>query len=484
MKKENTRLSGVLMHVSSLWGEYSCGAFSSAAKEFVDLIADCGFSYWQTLPFCQPDAFASPYSSSGAFSLNPFFIDLDALCAKGLIDESDLMSAKQTTPYVMEYDRLRRERLSLLSKAAKRYSPDEGYNAFFNTHPHVDKFCRFMALKASNADLSFWLWTDNEPDSETLSTWKFVCYTFICQWKEVKDYANCRGIKIVGDIPIYVSLDSADVWENPSEYLLDEKFCPTLVAGVPPDYFSPEGQLWGNPLYNWEKMEKNGFAWWRDRVSFMCELFDCVRIDHFRGIESFYAIPYGSKTAQTGSWVKGPGMKFINAVKEASGGRMLIAEDLGIMTEEVKKLVSDSGFPGMRVMQFGFDGDSENMNLPHNYPKNCVAYTGTHDNNTLLGSIWGMDPSQRNDMLNYCGYHSSDFNHREAFEAVMFTLLQSPADTVIIPLQDLLCYGADTRMNVPGKDTGNWGWRLKREQTDALDRGKWAYYNRLYCRKQ
>ena len=478
--KERTRKSGVLLHVSSLWGEYSCGSFSNAAKEFIDFLSDCGFSYWQTLPFCVPDVFASPYSSSGAFSLNPDFIDITKLRDAGLLDDYDLFLAKQSTPYVMEYEKLRRERFDLLKKAAARFTPGADFDEFFKTHPHTESFCRFMALKSANGDLPFWQWTNDKFDEVVLYTWKFICFTFIEQWREIKEYAN----EIVGDIPIYVSLDSADVWENSGEYLLGENFCPTKVAGVPPDYFSPEGQLWGNPLYDWGKMEQNGFAWWRARAAFMCELFDCLRIDHFRGIESFYAIPYGAENAKVGEWIKGPGMKLINAIKEACPDKLLIAEDLGIMTDEVIKLVSDSGFPGMRVMQFGFDGDPENMNLPHNYPRNCIAYTGTHDNNTLLACMWEMDEKQRTDMLNYCGYHFQNWDCKEAYEAVMHTLLQSPADTVILPLQDILCYGGDTRMNVPGKEDGNWGWRLTKAQLDVVDRGKWKYYNKIYCRTE
>ena len=324
-----------------------------------------------------------------------------------------------------------------------------------------------MAIKEKNGGKPFWEWETEEEDKDVLLTWKFICCIFMMQWKQLKDYANEKGIRIIGDIPIYISADSSDLWSDPDQFLVDARCRPTAVAGVPPDYFSEDGQLWGNPLYDWKKMKEDGFAWWRDRMSFMCELFDCVRIDHFRGLESFYTCPPDATNARVGKWKKGPGMALIKALREVCGDKPLIAEDLGVQTPQVEKLVKDSGCPGMKVLQFAFSPDMDSPHLPHNYERNCIAYTGTHDNNTLLGYLWDMDENLRRTALAYCGYEAPHWDCREAYYAVIRTMLQSHADTVIFPLQDLLCYGADTRMNVPGVKEGNWGWRLTQAQIDG-----------------
>ena len=482
MKEKSNRASGVLMHVSSLWGDYSCGSFGKAAREFVDFLASAGFSYWQTLPFCLPDDFGSPYSSYSAFSVNPAFIDLDILAGNGLLTREELERARQISPYVCESSRLREERLAYLAAAAKRFDGEELIASFMRDHPHTAAFCRYMALRAANGGVSHRLWTNETPDEDVLKTWEFICFEFFRQWKELREYAHAAGISIIGDIPIYVSLESSDVWENPKQFLLDGTGLPTEVAGVPPDYFSEDGQLWGNPLYDWKAMKEDGFRWWRERMAFMCELFDKVRIDHFRGLESYYKIPAGSETAKNGKWAKGPGMSLIRALREVCGEGKLIAEDLGVIDENVRKLVKESGCPGMRVMQFGFGDTPENPHLPHNYIKECIAYTGTHDNNTLLGYIWELSPAQRSEVLRYCGYDSPEWDRADAYYAVIRTLMASVADTVIIPMQDILRYGGDTRMNVPGMKDGNWGWRIKREQLSGADPARLYEYNRLYGR--
>lgn len=477
------RKSGVLLHISSLWGEFGCGAFGKEGREFVDFLKESGFSYWQVLPFCLPDVFSSPYSSYSAFSVNPNFIDIKELANVGLLTREELESAKQQNQYVCEFDRLRAERVELLKKAARRFVGGKDFDNFFKKHRHTEKFCHFMATRAKNGDLPFWLWTSEEEDLDVLNAWKFICYTFVRQWAELKKYANDNGILIIGDIPIYVAQDSSDVWSEPEQFMLDERRRPTRVAGVPPDFFSEDGQLWGNPLYNWEKMKADGYTWWRDRISFMCEFFDVIRIDHFRGLESFYTCAPDAENARNGKWVKGPGLEFVNVLKETCGDKMLIAEDLGVMTKAVKTLVKRSGLPGMRVMMFGIgDDDPENSHLPHNYDRNVVAYTGTHDNNTLLGYIWELDDEHRRRALAYCGYDGDNWNCRESYEAIIRTLMESVADTVIIPLQDLLFYGADTRMNTPGVSEGNWYWRVTKEALDSIDREKWKNMNALYGR--
>ncbi len=475
-----SRASGVLLHVSSLWGDYSEGSLGKPAVEWVDYLADLGFTYWQVLPFCLPDEFYSPYKSFSAFSFNPFFIDLDLLCAEGLLTAAEVNSARQKTPYSCEFARLSEERMPLLAKAAERLSDEKALEKFFKAHPYTGKFCEFMALKAANGGKDWHRWTVKKPDEKSLRTWRFTQYKFFEQWMAVKEYANKKGVKIIGDIPIYVALDSSDVWADPKQFQLDEKNMPKCVAGVPPDYFAEDGQLWGNPLYDWKKMEADGFSWWKDRTAFMCELFDGIRIDHFRGLESYYSIAATEKTAKNGKWIKGPGMKFVKAISPICKDKLIIAEDLGDIDDKVRKLVDDSGFPGMRVLQFAFLGDNNSPHLPHNYCANCVAYTGTHDNNTLLGYVWELDEGTRKRLLDYCGYDGSNWD--ACYNKILEMMFRSHADTVIIPVQDLLLYGSDTRLNTPGTADDNWNYRITKEQLEKVDREKFRKWNKLYGR--
>lgn len=472
------RSSGVLLHVSSLPGEYGCGSLGNNAKEFIDFLRDSGFSYWQVLPFCLPDEFNSPYKSYSAFSLNPFFIDLPQLFEEGLITKEELEEEKQDSPYLCEFDKLE-QRIKTLKKASSRFDITKS-DAFFASHPHSEKYCEFMAKRSANAKKPWQEWKSDVIDEEELRLRKFTEYTFFNQWLEIKEYANSRGIKIIGDVPIYVSLDSADVWENPELFLLDKRHQPTSVAGVPPDYFSEDGQLWGNPLYNWREMKKDSYKWWRDRIEFMCELFDGVRIDHFRGLESFFSIPAKDTTAKNGKWKKGPGMSLIKEIKKVAGDKLIIAEDLGDITPEVERLVENSSFPGMRVLQFGFLGDSNSPHLPHNYKNHSVAYTGTHDNNTLLGYVWELSEEKRKTLLNYFGYTGQNWD--ECYDTVLRQMLASTAGLVIFPLQDLLKYGSDTRLNTPGSCDKNWAFRITKEQLDSVDKNKFNYWNCLYSR--
>lgn len=474
------RSSGVLMHISSLWGDYSEGSFGKPAYEWIDFLSDCGFSYWQTLPFGVPDDENSPYRSFSSFSGNPFFIDLQFLYEEKLITEEELESAKQTNPYVCEFDRLNEERLVLLSKAASRFKDLKSIDDFMKNHPETAKFCEYMALRFANNNLPWNEWVVNEPDVNMLNTWRFAQYAFFTQWAQVKDYANSKGISIIGDIPIYVAWDSSDVWSSPEEFQLDEKGNPKSVAGVPPDYFSEDGQLWGNPLYNWKKMKENDFRWWKRRMSFMMELFDGVRIDHFRGLQAYYSIPATETTAKNGKWVKGPGMSLIKALKPICEDKLIIAEDLGDITPEVEKLVKDSGYPGMRVLQFGFIDGDESIHMPHNYIHNCVAYTGTHDNNTLLGYAWELDEGTKRRVFDYFAYPYDNIDYScEYMERALFA---SNAGLVILPIQDLLRYGADTRMNKPGVAKGNWSYRVKKEQLEQIDKNKYKKLNSIYFR--
>lgn len=476
------RASGVLLHVSSLWGDYSEGSFGSAAREWIDFLSECGFSYWQTLPFCLPDEYDSPYCSFSTFSVNPFFIDLPLLEKDGLLTCEELAQATQKTPYSCEFDRLRTERLSLLSKAAERFGEPQEMTEFFRAHPKTADFCRFMALRASNKNRLWTEWTETKEDAEILRLWRFTQFIFFRQWKSIREYASQKGVSIIGDIPIYVALDSSDVWAAPEQFQLDRSNRPSCVAGVPPDYFAEDGQLWGNPLYDWKRMKQDGFAWWRERIRFMSELFDGVRIDHFRGLESYYSIPAGETTARNGTWKKGPGMALVRALREECPDRLLIAEDLGDITPAVEKLVSQSGFPGMRVLQFAFLGDPGSSHLPHNYDNHCVAYTGTHDNNTLLGYIWELDAETRRRVLSYCGYDGEDWDH--GYDAILRTMFASHAGLLILPVQDLLLYGSDTRLNKPGTSDDNWSYRITKQQLDTVDRAKFLNWNRLYGRTE
>lgn len=467
------------MHISSLPGDYSTGSFGDSAKHFVDFLAACGFTYWQVLPFCMVDECNSPYKSYSAFGGNPYFIDLEVLHRQGLVTAAELEEQRQQTPYSCEYVKLYHTRYDLLRRAAGRVRDKEGVEAFISENPYLESFCRFMSLKTANGQKEWTLWTCGEADEDELFMWKFVQYEFFAQWAEIKKYVNAKGIKIIGDIPIYVAFDSCDVWSNRSLFCIDKDNKPTGVAGVPPDYFAEEGQLWGNPLYDWDAMKKDGYRWWIDRINHMLKLFDGVRIDHFRAFESYWAVPGDAKTAKSGKWLKGPGMELVGKLREAAGDKLIIAEDLGDITPEVAKLVEDSGFPGMRVFQFAFLAQ-DSTHRPHHYVNNCVAYSGTHDNNTLLGYLWELDEGTRKTMLEYCG-RTGDW--QGGCVNIIRSLFSSSAGLVILPIQDLLGYGSDTRLNIPGKADGNWQYRVTREQIDSIDKKRFMRLNELYSRK-
>ena len=474
------RASGVLMHISSLPGAYSIGSFGKEAKSFVDFLEKAGFSYWQTLPFCMPDDCNSPYKSYSSFGGNPFFIDLPTLYDKGLITKEELENAKQHSPYLCEYERLNKERLILLKKAALRVKDRIQIAIFIKKHPYLAKAAEFLALRDANGSSEWQKWTKTSVDEDVKFMWEFIQYEFFSQWMQIKEYANKKGIKLIGDIPIYVALDSADVWSNPKLFLLDEENYPKCVAGVPPDYFSEDGQMWGNPLYNWDVMKQDGYSWWCDRVDYMLTLFDGVRIDHFRGLEAFWSVPADAKTAKEGKWEQGPSKDLIDKLKVVAKDKFIIAEDLGDITEDVIELLEYSGFPGMKVFQFGFLGEENSPHQPHNYPKNCIAYTGTHDNNTLLGYVWELDKGTRNTVFEYCGGYEDNWNI--GCEKIIRTVLQSHADTVIFPIQDIFVYGKDTRMNTPGTNKDNWAYRITEEQLNRVDTEKFKKLNKLYSR--
>ncbi len=474
------RKSGVLMPISSLYGDYSIGGLGKAAKEFVDFLSDCNFSYWQILPLNIPDAYNSPYQSLSAFAGNPYFIDPLKLYENGLVSKKTLDSQRQSSPYRVEYERLSQYRVNFLFQVFKDHANCFEIESFLEKMPQIKMFCKFMGLKKANENKTWREFDEKGFDFEEYLFWGFIQKRFFDDLLELKQYANKKGIKLIGDMPIYVSYESADVWGNPKLFLLDENMLPRYIAGVPPDYFSEDGQLWGNPLYDWDQMEESGYAWWLDRIQFMRTLFDGIRIDHFRALSSFYAVPYGAENARTGIWMKGPDKKLIDSINGLSNDIFIIAEDLGVITEEVKNLLTYSGYPGMRILQFGFLDEQDNLHLPHNYEKNVVAYTGTHDNNTLLGYLFELDGEKKQRLLSYCNCSGND--PEKEMDSVIKTLFASHADTVILPMQDILAFGSDTRMNTPGTIYGNWEFRITEENLAKIDKRKLRQFNTIYKR--
>lgn len=470
------RSSGVLLPLFSLPGKYGCGTFGASAKKWIDTLAEAGFSLWQVLPFGIPDSFGSPYMSLSSFGGNPAFIDPEALCEEGLVTAAELREQEEAYPYLCDWAAIRQKRKALFQKAAARVTDRAPIERFFREHPELDQACRFFALREQNGEKAWHEWTAKEPDEELLFYWKFVQYEFHRQWDFVHSYAKKRGVEILGDLPIYTSLQSFDVYSDPASFQLNEKGYPIAVAGVPPDYFAPEGQYWGNPLYDWDHLEKTGYAFWKRRLAYQLWLFDGIRLDHFRAFSEYWAIRADSNRAADGEWKKGPGMKLLNALKEVAAGKRMLAEDLGFNGENAQKLLKKIGYPGMAVFQFGFDDDWDSPHLPHNYGENLAAYTGTHDNNTLLGFWMELDDQKRRKVLDYLG------DPEDACAAALRAVWMSRASLAVFPMQDLLGYGADTRINTPGIAEGNWRCRFTEHQIASADWKKYALWNRIYSR--
>ena len=489
------RASGVLMHISSLPGDTGIGTLGKEAYEFVDFLKNSGQTYWQVLPLCPTSYGDSPYQSFSTFAGNPYFIDFELLCDDGLLKKSDYEKIKWSeNPEKIDFDLLYENRFNVLKKAFDNFNQSDSiyidfcdYNSFW-----LDDFALYMALKNKFHGLSWNEWpqdfktrkekivsTAKLEMKEDIEFQKFVQYIFFKQWNVLKNYANENGIKIIGDIPIYVAGDSADVWANPKQFLLDEDCNPIEVAGCPPDAFSEDGQLWGNPLYNWEYMKDDGYLWWKNRIEHMCKMCDVIRIDHFRGFESYYCIPADSKTAKIGEWRKGPGVEFFREIERSIGKKDIIAEDLGYLTPAVKKMLKQSKYPGMKVLQFAFDTDEENDYLLHNFTKNSVAYAGTHDNDTIIGYMTKTAPRKtRKRAKEYLR-----LSKREGYNwGFMKAIWSSNSDTAIVTMQDLLGLGNEARMNFPSTVTDNWQWRAKPDYlTDELTE-KLLYYTNLYQR--
>ena len=472
------RKSGILIHLSSLSSPYGIGTMGKAAYEFVDFLHASGQRCWQLLPLGPTSYGDSPYQSYCTFAGNPYFIDLDILKDKGLLKKSDYHTMEWGSNLEqVDYGILYKNRCIILRKAVSKFmeNPPIDFERFCEKQASwLGDFALFMALKEANGGIAWMEWEapirnrDEKAICEAKETykieilfWKTVQYFFFEQWKALKAYANERDIEIVGDLPIYMSLDSVDTWARPELFQLDENKIPKEVTGCPPDGFSSDGQRWGNPLYNWEYMETNGYEWWVWRIQYLFQMYDILRIDHFRGFDSYYAIPFQNKTAKHGHWKQGPGMKLFHAVEKAIGKRNIIAEDLGHVTDSVKQLLIDSGFPGMKVLEFAFDsrnaGGSEY--LPHNYIKNCVAYTGTHDNDTILG--WFANISKADEI------YAKEYLRIQEGEALNWSMMEalwgSVAELTIVQAQDILGLGSEARMNTPSTVARNWCWRAKPE---------------------
>ena len=466
------RSSGILLHLSSLPSPYGIGNMGAAAREFVDFLAQAGQSYWQILPISPTGYGDSPYQSASTFAGNPYFIDPDALVAQGLVTEEELEGDWGDSAAYVDYGLMYQRRYTMLRRAFAR--ADRNLPAFTSfcekEKDWLDDFSLFMAIKNSQGGKPWTQWPEplrlREPETleaqreilaEEICFLQWVQYVFYSQWEALRTYANKKGVRIIGDIPIYVPLDSADVWSSPEDFQLDGERRPCVVAGCPPDGFSEDGQFWGNPIYDWERMERDGFSWWIRRLRAAGRFFDVIRIDHFRGIESYWSIPAHHTTAREGRWVKGPGMALIDAVKAALPHAEFIAEDLGFLTAEVRQLVADSGFPGMKVLEFAFDPREPSNYLPHCYEENCICYIGTHDNHTLRQ--W-YEESKEEDIA-FAREYMSITEEDDFCDHLLRLGMDSKANLFVTQMQDWLGLGGEARMNEPGvTNLQNWRWRM------------------------
>lgn len=475
----NKRECGILLPIASLPSDYGIGCFSKEAYEFVDLLEKAGQDYWQILPLGPTGYGDSPYQSFSTFAGNPYFIDPKYLIDKGFISKSECDAFDfGDNPSYVDYEKVYNSRFKLLRKAFdnSNIEKDADFKKFIEDKKFwLDDYALYMAIKVSKNNIP---WTDWEDDiklrkksaidkykkelASDILFYQFQQFLFYTQWYELKAYANSKGIRIIGDIPIYVAFDGADAWANPELFQFDKDLKPIAVAGCPPDAFSDLGQLWGNPLYDWKYHKKTGYDWWIKRLSGAFELYDVLRIDHFRGFDSYYSIPFGDTDAKGGHWEDGPGIELFDVMKEKLGKRDVIAEDLGFLTVSVRKLVKKTGYPGMKILEFASYAEAANEYLPHNYDKNCVVYTGTHDNETVKGWYDGLNRRTKKQVRDYFGLSSnaSKIIHKEMIRAG----LMSVANMAIFPIQDYLGLDNSARINVPSTLGTNWKWRLSKNQ--------------------
>lgn len=480
------RKSGILLPVSAIPSNYGIGGFSKEAYAFVDFLKEAGQKIWQILPLGPTGYGDSPYQAFSTFAGNPYYIDLEALIEEGLLtkEECDTPDVGGSHEYV-DYEKIYVSRFPLLKKAfdrafgEKNFGQDASYLEFKRENAFwLDDYTLYMAIKDARGGMSFTLWEDEvrlrrqealdkcrQEYADEIEFYKFQQFLFASQWKKLKAYANEQGLEIVGDIPIYVSADSADVWANPSLFQLTEEGLPSAVAGCPPDAFSATGQLWGNPLYDWAYHKETGYEWWMQRISYCYQLYDILRIDHFRGFDEYWSIPYGDPTAEKGKWVKGPGYDIFDTMKKKLGDKAVIAEDLGFLTDTVLELVAKTGYPGMKVLQFAFDSREDSDYLPHNYTRNSVVYTGTHDNDTTVSWYWQRteeDKAMTNVYLDISVKELESDKNLIAWKMIR-AALGSVSDTAIIPMQDYLEKGGEARINTPSTLGNNWKWRMTKD---------------------
>ena len=489
------RASGILMPVFSLPSRYGIGSFSKSAYQFVDMLKKAGQKYWQILPLCPTSYGDSPYQSFSTYAGNPYFIDLDQLIEEKLLTRKECQACDfGDDPQDIDYGKLYENRFKLLRKAYERANvgEDQEFEAYRRENAWwLDDYALFMAVKDRFDGVAWNEWAEdirlrwsNAMDYYRrelyyeIEFYSYLQFVFMKQWKKLKNYANINGIEIIGDIPIYVAFDGADTWASPELFQFDEANNPVAVAGCPPDDFSATGQLWGNPLYNWEYHKKTEYDWWIKRIRHCLKLYDVVRIDHFRGFDEYYSIPYGNETAVDGTWMPGPGMDLFHTIEERLGKLNIIAEDLGFLTESVLQMLSDSGFPGMKVVQFAFDPNGGSTYLPHNYPENSVVYTGTHDNDTTRGWYHSTDKATRDFAKEYMNAQRLDEDDL-AWDFIRLAM-SSKANLCVTPMQDLLNLDGKARINVPSTLGGNWTWRMEKGQFDEetvkrLKRMTWLY---------
>lgn len=488
------RYAGILLHIASLPNEYGIGTLGKESYQFVDFLKSANQKFWQVLPIGPTSYGDSPYQSFSVFAGNPYFIDFDLLKDEGLLQEEDYFHLKTNSSRI-DYHYLFSTRFNVLYKAYEKfleYGDSLSFNQFKEDNKDwLDDYALYMTIKET---FNYQSWQDwpiefkirnslevfqfEKNNKKRIDYWRFIQFLFFKQWHNLKNYANSNQIEIIGDMPIYTSLDSADCWANPHLWQLDENFVPEAVAGVPPDLFSKTGQLWGNPLYDFHQMEKDNYSWWKQRIKHSLTLFDVIRIDHFRGFESYYSIPYPNQTAQNGVWVKGPGIKLFSEIKKELGDVRIIAEDLGYITDDVKTLLKQTTFPGMKVLQFGFDcyGDSEHA--PHNLEKNYVIYPGTHDNPPIKAWYESLNPADKKYVNMYLCINDND----NICEVMIKECLKSVCKWAIIPIQDYLELGIESRINTPSTSSGNWQFRLKKEDLSVTLANKIKQWTNLYRR--
>jgi len=491
------RSAGVLLPVTALPGPFGIGTLGPDAFDFVDRLRDAGLHWWQMLPLVPPGEGDSPYQSVSAFAGSPLLIDPGALADLGLLTAGEVDAARLVhagsgdSSYAVDYERVRTVHEPLLRLAASRLSPElrSAVAAFADEQGGwLDDYALFMTLSGVFGGLPFQEWPDEalvrhrrpavaralQEHGAEVDFWRFVQYEFHREWAALRAHAACNGVGLFGDMPLYVSENSADVWGRSGTFQLGEDLRPARVAGVPPDYYAAAGQRWGQPLYEWERLAADGYAWWIGRVRHALALYDAVRIDHFRGFAAYWSIPADAPDARTGEWVQGPGMAFFRALEKTLGPVPIVAEDLGDIDDAVRALLEATGFPGMKVLQFAFLDGSDSLHLPHNHVRNAIAYTGTHDNDTALGWLHAMGPEERARAIEYCGLPAEGWNRGGAdgpgLRALFRTLWASTAVLAVVPMQDLLGFGTDTRMNTPATGSGNWRFRFTRANLEEFTR--------------